>query len=186
MRATILLTQSSYNRVADNWMRSNPGKRVAIYEIANLIHEAHLNSVVPHILSGFSSTGNWPYNPDVLSSADFAPAVVSDNDVATDQMNNPVQTSHSLQDAIQLAAEEQCINLNPDSAIVDMANDAEFSSTLSENDQAYLSEYISPANILPFPKAAPLKKASGRRRGKTRIFTDTPVRNEVAKRAREC
>ena len=178
--------KASYNRAADNWMRSNPGKRVTIYEIADLIHEAHLNSLVPrNILSEFRSTGNWPYNPDVLSSADFAPAVVTDNDVATEQMNSPIQTLHSLQDAIQLAAEEQSVNLNPDSFIVDMANDAEFSSTLSENDQAHLSEYISPANILPLPKAAPLKKASGRRRGKTRIFTDTPVRNEVAERARE-
>ena len=55
-------------------------------------------------------------------------------------MNSPVQTVHSLQDAIQLAAEEQSTNLNPDSSIVDMANDAEFSSTLFENDQAHLSE----------------------------------------------
>ena len=151
--------KASYNRAADNWMRSNPGKRVPIYEIADLIHEAHLNSMVPrNILSGFSSTVNCLYNPDVLSSADFAPAVVTDNDIATEQMNSPVQTLHSLQDAIQLAAEEQSINLNPDSSIVDMANDAEFLLTLSENDQAHLSEYISPANILPLPKAAPLKR----------------------------
>ena len=46
--------KASYNRAADNWMRSSPGKRVTIYKIADLIHEAHLNS----ILSGFSSTGN--------------------------------------------------------------------------------------------------------------------------------
>ena len=178
--------KASYNRAADNSMRSNPGKRVTIYEIADLIHEAHLNFMVSrNILSGFSSTGNWPYNRDVLSSADLAPTVVPDNDVATEQMNSHVQTLHLLQDAIQLAAEEQSINLNPDSSIVDMANDAEFSSTLSKNDQAHLSEYISPANILPLPKAAPLKKASGCRRGKTRIFTDIPVRNEVAERARE-
>ena len=178
--------KASYNRAADNWMRSNPGKTVTIYEIADLIHEAHLKSMVPrNVLSGFSSTGNWPYNPDVLLSADFAPAVVTDNDVATEQMNSLVQTLHSLQDAIQLAAEERSINLNPDSSIVDMANDAEFSSTLCENDQAHSSEYISPANNLQLAKAAPLKKVSGRRRGKTKIFTDTPVRNEVVERARE-
>ena len=46
--------KESYNRAADNWMRSNPGKKVTIYEIADLIHEAHLNSMVPrNILSGF-------------------------------------------------------------------------------------------------------------------------------------
>ena len=77
--------KASYNRAADNWIRSNSGRRITIYEITDLIHEAHLNSMVSrNILSGFSSTGNWPYNPNVLSSAGFAPAVVTDNAVGTE------------------------------------------------------------------------------------------------------
>jgi len=47
------------NRAMDHWLRSNPGKRVTIYEIPALVHEAHLASMVPrNIISGFSSTGN--------------------------------------------------------------------------------------------------------------------------------
>ena len=43
------------------------------------------------------------------------------------------------------------------------------------------SYFISPEDVLVLPKAAP-RKNSNRRRGKTRIYTDTPVRDEIEKR----
>ena len=43
------------------------------------------------------------------------------------------------------------------------------------------SNFVSPQEVLPFPKAAS-RKNSNRRRGKTKIYTDTPVRDEIAKR----
>jgi len=42
---------------------------------------------------------------------------------------------------------------------------------------------FSPKDIRPFPSAQP-RKVSGRRTGKTRILTDTPVKNELAQRQR--
>ena len=38
---------------------------------------------------------------------------------------------------------------------------------------------------LPIPKAAPRKRSLTRSRGKTRIYTDTPVRDEVEKKSIE-
>jgi len=43
---------------------------------------------------------------------------------------------------------------------------------------------FSPIEIRPFPSAPP-RKVSGRRTGKTRILTDTPVKNELAQRQRQ-
>ena len=43
---------------------------------------------------------------------------------------------------------------------------------------------FSPKEIRPFPSAPP-RKVSGRRTGKTRILTDTPVKNELAQRQRQ-
>ena len=40
-------------------------------------------------------------------------------------------------------------------------------------------------STLPIPKAASSKRSSTRSRGKTRIYTDTPVRNEVEKKSIE-
>ena len=41
--------------------------------------------------------------------------------------------------------------------------------------------FVSPQEVLPLPKAAS-RTNSNRRRGKTKIYTDTPVRDEIAKR----
>ena len=77
-------------------MRSNPGKRVTIYEIATLVHETHLLSIIPwNILSGFSSTGNWPNNPNVFCS-DFVPVVVTDNDFVPVLTDKEKQTNFSF------------------------------------------------------------------------------------------
>jgi hypothetical protein len=46
------------------------------------------------------------------------------------------------------------------------------------------SGLFSPKEIRPFPSAPP-RKASGRRTGKSRILTDTPVKNELAQRQRQ-
>jgi hypothetical protein len=41
-----------------------------------------------------------------------------------------------------------------------------------------MKEGLSPEIIRPFPKARP-RKTGGRKRGKTRILTDTPERNKI-------
>ena len=43
-------------------------------------------------------------------------------------------------------------------------------------------DYVSPKEVMPFPKAdrTKQKKAGRRKKGTTRVYTDTPVRNEVA------
>ena len=43
------------------------------------------------------------------------------------------------------------------------------------------NHYVSPADIVPLPKAGPQKVTNiGRKRGDTKILTDTPVRNSIA------
>ena len=45
--------------------------------------------------------------------------------------------------------------------------------------------YISAAELLPFPKAAPRVNKQKRRMGKTTILTDTPERNAIESRLQE-
>jgi len=49
----------------------------------------------------------------------------------------------------------------------------------SSHGSAYLKKVVSPADIRPFPKAAPRKTARGRKKGSTRILTDTPVKQAL-------
>ena len=89
--------KSSYNRAMDNWLRCNPGKKVTIYEIPALINEPQQTSLVPrNILSGFSYTGNWPYNPELFTSADFAPSFVTDQDLISETVLNSSGTTQQL------------------------------------------------------------------------------------------
>ena len=53
--------KTGYNIAMDNWMRTNPGKNVTIYEVSSLLKEAQMVAMTPrNIMSGFCSTGNWP------------------------------------------------------------------------------------------------------------------------------
>ena len=75
--------KTAYNSAMDSWNRSHPGKRVTIYDIPQLVNQAQLSAIVPrNILSGFEHTGNWPYNPNLFTDADFAPSDVTDRDYA--------------------------------------------------------------------------------------------------------
>ena len=161
--------KNAYNKAIDAWIRSNPGKRVTIYDIPMLIREAQLNSITPrNVLSGFSSTGNWPFNPEVFTDLDFASSSVTDRDLIPaendehpdsqcDMMDNSVHDSEAL--------------------------NAPSSSTTPTAAVATPASYVSPTHILPLPKA-PARKTSGpsRRKGKSAIYTLTPTRNEIAER----
>ena len=77
--------KASYCRAMDNWMRSDPGKNVTIYEIPALVKKAQLAAMTPkNILSGFKCTGTWPFNREIFTELDFAPAAVTDRLLSTD------------------------------------------------------------------------------------------------------
>ena len=50
-----------------------------------------------------------------------------------------------------------------------------------QNQTDNASAYVSPSDIIPFPKSAPRKTIrGGRKKGSTSILTDTPVRDRIA------
>ena len=56
-----------YFTAADNWMSSNPGKTITIYDISKLVSNAFRNAMIPNnIVAGFLATGLMPYNPDAF------------------------------------------------------------------------------------------------------------------------
>jgi len=63
----------------DTWMTNNPGRRVTDYEVTSLFNAAYLRSAsLQKSVSGFKTTGIWPFNPDIFTNEDFAPAVVTE------------------------------------------------------------------------------------------------------------
>lgn len=69
----------NYNRAADSWMTSNPGKRITFFEMAGLFQVAYNRAAtVEKAVTGFRVTGIWPFNDDIFSDEDFAAAEVTE------------------------------------------------------------------------------------------------------------
>ena len=59
-------------------MRSHPGRIVTIYDIPSLVGEAQLHSLpIRNIQNGFCVSSIHPYNRNVFTDEDFAPAEVT-------------------------------------------------------------------------------------------------------------
>lgn len=64
-----------YSQQCDHWMVNHIGKKITEYDIASIMKPAFLKAFSPtNIISGFTSTGIFPYNPDVISDADYKAA----------------------------------------------------------------------------------------------------------------
>ena len=146
--------KSKYNQAMDEWMRSNPGKIVTIYNIPASINKAYLAAFTPsNIQAGFKSTGIYPFCRDISDESAFAPSELTNRSYLNQKI---IETSNA-----QTSCQNQEDNL--------------FSTISASNLQLNDVSYVSPSEILSVPRAGPRKlTASGRKRGKTTILTDTP------------
>ncbi|KAJ8914644.1 hypothetical protein NQ315_015383 [Exocentrus adspersus] len=139
----------------NEWILTHPGTTLTIYQIAENVNKAFLNSFTPkNIISGFTSSGIYPLNRSVFSADDFLCSYVTDHSVPS--ISTP--TIEEVRGSVPLATNN---------------GDAQ-TSTKSD------TSLISPETILPYPKA-PTRKENykGRKRGSTRILTETPEMNQL-------
>ncbi len=148
-----------YNRAADTWLLSNPGRTITIYEVSKLFGEAFLLSFTPaNIISGFRSSGIFPYNPDVFPPETFGCSFVTDRPEPdeTPRTATPAPAA-SVATAIELPIE--------------------FSSSTFKR---------SPEEVLGFPKAKERKqKNNDSRKKKSSILTSTPEKLELERKQAE-
>jgi hypothetical protein len=135
-------------------------ERLTIYDIPTIVREAHLSALTPrNITAGFRSTGIHPFNRDLFAEDDFAPAATTDRP-------NP---------SLDHANEEEPAK---DPVTTDTP------ARPTEQPQSADDSYVSPAALLPIPKAGPRKASNkGHKKGKSKILTSTPVRKELEEEA---
>ena len=158
------------------------------YDVPQLVNQAQLTAIVPrNVLSGFEHTGNWPYNPNIFTDADFAPSSVTDRSYLSPDDDNDENCISNPSGTVSISQLAEATNSTVAASTACMPNPSTPSSLNAENEVAGPScnppstSYISPSDIRPFPKPSPRKKKQRqRRKGKTQIFTLTPIRNEVA------
>ena len=65
----------NYSQECDKWMTNNHGKKITEYDMSAILKPAFLKAMTPsNIISGFKSTGIYPYNPDVITDDDYTAA----------------------------------------------------------------------------------------------------------------
>ena len=67
--------KTAYYKRCDDWMKSNPGKRISQYEVSTLFGDAYcFVASVAKCVSGFKSAGIFPLNSGIFTDEDFAAA----------------------------------------------------------------------------------------------------------------
>ena len=153
-----------FNRAMDDWMRSHPGMMVRITNMSEFVRSAMVNSMTPkNILSGFEKAGIYPVNSEIFQESDFVAAELTDRPDPSEEPSSP-----SL--------------LGPESH----PSTSEVVRTPLPTTSCSTTEYVSPSELFPVPKAAPRKATTtGRKRGKTLVLTDTPVKKRLEEEAAE-
>nr|CAI5868718.1 unnamed protein product [Callosobruchus analis] len=141
-----------------NWMLSNPGKTVTIYNIPGFFKDVLSQSLSQsNILSGFRTTGIHPYNPNIFMDDDLLCSSVTDREIT---MEPQIIADVSLESPV--SAEEETLQAN-----------------LSEEPTPSTSMIILPEVIRPYPKSGPRKTIwRGRQPRKIKILIETPEKTD--------
>lgn len=147
--------KSYYNDACKSWFLTNPGKPLTIYDVAGICGKAYPLAFTPsNIISGFSSSGLWPFNQHIFAEHEYFASLVTDRP-------NPESRLTS----------ENAPCVGPSDSVISTPQDKP---TMIETPKS-LEE------IRPFPKAERKNiTKKGRKPGSCRILTDTPEKNEIA------
>jgi DDE superfamily endonuclease len=149
------------NQAMDNWMRDpqNANKAMTIHVLPAMVSYAFPKAFTPaNITAGFRCTGIFPFDRNIFTDVDFMPSSVSDR---------PLSASDNAVTDVSGAPTEAGTDNPPATP------------TPADTIQSTL---ISPEDIRPFARAAARDKTKKpRKSGKSAIYTDTPVKDEIAR-----
>ena len=152
-----------FNHGAENWMRQkeNAGKLMTIHVIQSIVSYAFPKAMTPaNITSGFRATGIRPSDRNLFPQEKFLSANSTDRPIF-----------ESIQEHVTPA------NIQPTPSASREVDD--FQCTPSQSQHLDVVS-TSAEKIRPFGKREPRKDGSNKRkRGKTQIFTDSPVKRAI-------
>ena len=139
-------------------------KTITIYDVAELVGKANEQALTPRIIrSGFAASGICPFNRDVFGEDEFLSSYVSDRPHCS---TNDCDTTTETEDVL--------IHSSASSTSIGIENASEF---LSISAATFTPEKVSP---LPQRTQQRKKFSCARKRRKTQILTDTPMKEAIA------
>ena len=89
--------KSDFNAVSQSWMRSHPGRRIAVENLGELFKTGYLKSAtLENAINGFNCTGIHPHNTQILPSSDFVDDSRCGDDTPSQQLLSKAATSANL------------------------------------------------------------------------------------------
>ena len=152
-----------YNQAANVFMVSHPGKTIIIYDVTELVGKADEQALIPRtVRSGFAASGIWPFNTDVFGEDEFLSSYVSDRPHCS---ANDYDTTTETEDVL--------IHSSASSNSIRIKNVSDFLSISAAT--------ITPETVSPLPQCTQQRKKSScaKKRRKTQILTDTPVKEAI-------
>lgn len=146
-----------YNDACSRWMinhASQTTRTISIHDIGGLLGDAYPKAFTPsNVISGFRASGVCPFNPDVFGEDDYLAAYVTDRP----DPNVPVQ------------------------APATPSNPTPSTSTGESTSRVVATRKttVTPQEVRPHPKAPPRVSTNTRRKRKTLVLTDTPVKEQL-------
>ena len=177
--------KSYYNSECSNWMLQNPGTPITIYQVAALSGKAYLRSLTPlNITSRFQKAGIFPFDKNTFADSDFLPAEVTNQTPIAKESGNAAASDQELQESCPDNADEG-LPLSHQPVLLGSSLHASESSASSApvtpRPTTSSVNRVTPEQVRPYPKALPRKSKSNRKRMKSAIITDSPVKQLLFK-----
>ncbi|XP_071648084.1 uncharacterized protein [Temnothorax longispinosus] len=150
------------NAQCDNWMTSNPGRTMTMYDIPGIVAKAlPLAVTYQNIVSGFECTGISPFNPDIFQEYEFLTNSVTDREYPFTFVD-----PEKVLNAADPDAADQNEDIDPTALSMTHYDD-----TLLEN--------LSATTLESIPEAAPRQSTHEERRTSV-VLTDSSQMRELA------
>lgn len=186
----------NYNLACNDWMVSNPGKTISIYDVASLFGKSYPRAVShENIISGFRCTGIWPLNRNIFKDDDFLASYVTDRPLEEQKTQSdtlPQATSPNNKKQESPKASTSRCNKNSEKPeepseireqeVTPQKNygrKIEIVQAGTSRSNHSPQHYFSPLEVRPLQKAENRKNKSNRRRKRSEIITDTPIFNRI-------
>ena len=173
-----------HGNAVDEWLRSHPGKMVSIYDISKIVTTAlNLGFSRHNVVAEFAATGIYPLNKNMFGNSNFMPSAVTERREREIEIAEPSCSTSSMRNETSAYPSTRTNGLNVGISTVKMLISSNTTQNQSvENLSAVihasknalrpvlpassvgLTGYVSPEQILPFPKAPPQKRQNRRRR----------------------
>lgn len=163
--------KNNFNYQCSYWMKSNAGKRITIYEIAELFAEAYQKvATIEKCVNGFKAAGIWPFQPTIFTEEDF---------VASNALQPKNAGPYNVQSGTQSEVPERATCSKSVDSIININN----RTPEKENSG---SSIIKLKDILPMPTQSKngVQKRNHKRKS-SEIITATPMKEILEEKQRK-